>query len=151
MVTAAHGLDASQYTFNYVAGWARQAATPDGPSVEEIAKATGQRVIGATDRILQATQPAATLVGEALAGFAVQVGRPLDAVTLSPRTAVEASDTAAERPAATPDTADTNQRRTASLAVSTWERVTTPALDGAARERQAPQQRSVGQAPVLRR
>jgi len=64
MVTAAHGLDASQYTFNYVAGWAHQAATPDGPSVEEIVKATGQRVIGATDRILQATQPAPTLVDE---------------------------------------------------------------------------------------
>jgi antirestriction protein ArdC len=85
MVTAAHGLDASQYTFNYVAGWAHNAATPGGPSVEEIVKATGARVIGATDRILQATQPTPTLVDEALADLRVEVTRPFDNVTAADR------------------------------------------------------------------
>ena len=56
LVTAAHGLDASQYTFNYVAGWAQQASSPEGASVEDVIKATGQRVITATDRILQAVR-----------------------------------------------------------------------------------------------
>lgn len=150
MVTAAHGLDASQYTFNYVAGWAHQAATPNGPSVEEIVKATGQRVIGATDRILQATQPAPTLVDEALADLAVQVGRPVDAVTPTRRTTVDA-DARAARPVTTPITTDIPRTRAASVPVSVWERVTTPALDGAARERQALPQRPVGPAPALRR
>ncbi len=150
MVTAAHGLDASQYTFNYVAGWAHQAATPDGPSVEEIVKATGQRVIGATDRILQATQPAPTLVDEALADLAVQVGRPVDAVTRTQGTTVDA-DARAARPVTTPITTDIPGTRAASVPVSVWERVTTPALDGAARERQSLPQRPVGPAPALRR
>lgn len=150
MVTAAHGLDASQYTFNYVAGWAHQAATPDGPSVEEIVKATGQRVIGATDRILQTTQPAPTLVGEALADLAVQVGRPVDAVTRTQRTTVDA-DPRAARPVTTPITTNIPRTGAASVPVSVWERVTTPALDGAARERQALPQRPVGPAPALRR
>ena len=131
MVTAAHGLDASQYTFNYVAGWAHQAATPYGPSVEEIVKATGQRVIGATDRILQATQPAATLVDEALTDLAVQVGRPVPAV------APTASNASPARPASEP--------------VAVWERVTTPALDGAARQRQALPQPAVGRTPAISR
>ncbi len=101
LLTAAHGLDASQYTFNYVAGWAHQATTTAGPSVEDIIKATGQRVISTADRILQFTQPAPTLTEEALADLAVQVTRPRDAVA----------------PAAT------------------WERIASPALDGAAQER----------------
>ena len=137
MVTAAHGLDASQYTFNYVAGWAHQAATPDGPSVEDIVKATGQRVIGATDRILQAPQPAPTLVDDALADLAVQVGRPVDADGV--------------RPARTPNAPDASRSRAASVPVPAWERVTSPALDGAARERQAPTRQSVSPAPALRR
>lgn len=146
MVTAAHGLDASQYTFNYVAGWAHQAATPDGPSVEEIVKATGQRVIGATDRILQATQPAPTLVEEALTDLAVQVGRPLDAVAPTPRMAVDATT----RPTRTP-TPDASGLRAQSGPVPVWERVTTPALDGAARDRQSLPRQSVGRAPALHR
>jgi antirestriction protein ArdC len=85
MVTAAHGLDASQYTFNYVAGWAHNAATLDGPSVEDIVKATGARVIGATDRILQATQPTPTLVDEALADLRAEVTIPFDHVTAADR------------------------------------------------------------------
>lgn len=150
MVTAAHGLDASQYTFNYVAGWAHQAATPDGPSVEDIVKATGQRVIGATDRILQTTQPAPTLVDEALADLAVQVGRPVDTVTPTQGTTVDA-DARVARPVTTPVTTDIPAARAASVPVSVWERVKAPALDGAARERQALPQRPVGPAPALRR
>ena len=82
LVTAAHGLDASQYTFNYVAGWAHDAATPDGPSVEDLVKATGQRVIGATEQILQATKPAPTLVDDALGELAVQVSDRVDAAAV---------------------------------------------------------------------
>lgn len=150
MVTAAHGLDASQYTFNYVAGWAHQAVTPDAPSVEEIVKATGQRVIGATDRILQATQPAPTLVYEALADLGVEVRRPVDAVTPTQKTTVDA-DARVPRPVTTPFTTDIPGARAASVPVSVWERVTTPALDGAARERQALPTRPVGPVPALRR
>jgi len=148
MVTAAHGLDASQYTFNYVAGWAHQAATPDGPSLEDIVKATGQRVIAATDRILQATQPAPTLVEEALADLAVQVGRPVDAATPTPPITVDANAEAAlPTRIATPDAS----QRAASGPVPMWERVTTPALDGAAREREALPARAVSPAAALRR
>ncbi len=132
MVTAAHGLDSSQYTFNYVAGWAHQATTPDGPSVEDIVKATGQRVITATDRILQATQPTPTLVEEALTDLAVQIGRPVNPVAPS-------------APDASPLVGS------ASVPVPTWERVTTPTLDGAARERQTPPQHAGGPTPALRR
>ncbi len=142
MVTAAHGLDASQYTFNYVAGWAHQAATPDGPSVEDIVKATGQRVIGATDRILQATQPAPTLVDEALADLAVQVSRPLDAVTL-PR--------APPSTLPTPPSDRPGRRTSGRLRVAGGVRAgggvgtrdDTGRLDGAARERQALPRQSV--------
>lgn len=79
LVTAAHGLDASQYTFNYVAGWAHRAAVLDGRSVEDIVKASGQRVIGTADLILQATQPVPTLVDRALDDLALEVGRGLAA------------------------------------------------------------------------
>lgn len=60
IVTAAHGLDSSQYTFDYLAGWAARAAT-DGTSIEDVLSATGQRVIAATDRILAHTQPSQSL------------------------------------------------------------------------------------------
>jgi len=120
MVTAAHGLDASQYTFNYVAGWAHDAATPDGPSVEEIVKATGQRVIGATDRILQATQPTATLANDAVNDLTVDVTRPLENVRV------------ADRPA-TPAPA----RTTSATVRPSRERVDALSLDGAARQRAA--------------
>lgn len=60
MVTAAHGLDSSQYTFDYVAGWAARAATGT-TSVEDVIVATGQRVIAAADRILSHTKPVQSL------------------------------------------------------------------------------------------
>lgn len=147
LVTAAHGLDASQYTFNYVAGWAHQAATTDGPSVEDIIKATGQRVISTADRILQTTQPAPTFVGEALADLSVQVGRPVDAVASTRQLAVDADASASTMTSAP----DPSGLRATYVPVPVWERVTTPALDGAARDRQALLRQSVGPAPALHR
>ncbi len=150
MVTAAHGLDASQYTFNYVAGWAHQAATPDGPSVEEIVKATGQRVIGATDQILQATQPAPTLVDEALADLAVQVGRPVEVITPAQPIAMD-TDANAARPVRPAEVPNVSASRPPSVPAPVWERVTTPQMDGAARERQSLTHQTVSPAPALRR
>ena len=57
MVLQAHGVDASQYTFNYVVGWAQTAATDEHP-VEDIVRRTGERVIAIADKILARTQPA---------------------------------------------------------------------------------------------
>lgn len=54
MVTSAHGLDSSQYTFSYVAGWASRAT--GGVGIEEIIKSTGERVMAAADRILSHTK-----------------------------------------------------------------------------------------------
>ena len=65
MVTSAHGLDSSQYTFNYVAGWALNAMTEER-DLGDILRSTGQRVIGAADLILQATQLAPTITDTAL-------------------------------------------------------------------------------------
>ena len=56
LVLQAHHGDTSQYTFNYVTGWAHQAPTAD-TSVDDIVRATGQRVITAATRILSTTQP----------------------------------------------------------------------------------------------
>ena len=55
-VLGAHGVDTSQYTFDYVAGWAARATT-ETTSITDIIIATGQRVIAAADRILSHTQP----------------------------------------------------------------------------------------------
>lgn len=60
MVTQAHGLDSSQYTFNYVTGWATQASGTLTP--EQVVRATGQQVIDIVDRILAHTQPHALRV-----------------------------------------------------------------------------------------
>jgi len=57
VVAGAHRLDTGQYTFNYVAGWAAQAATPD-KGIEAVVAETGARVIAAADKILQHTKPA---------------------------------------------------------------------------------------------
>ena len=65
MVTSAHGLDSSQYTFNYVASWALNAVT-EQRDLADILRSTGQRVIGAADLILQTTQPAPTITDAAL-------------------------------------------------------------------------------------
>ena len=57
VVAAAHHLDTSQYTFNYVAGWAAQAATPEH-GIEAVVAETGARVIATADTILAHTRPA---------------------------------------------------------------------------------------------
>ncbi len=57
VVTRAHGLDSGQYTFNYVAGWASQAATPEH-GIEAVIAETGARVIATADQILAHTKPA---------------------------------------------------------------------------------------------
>ena len=57
VVTRAHGLDSGQYTFNYVAGWASQAATAEH-GIEAVIAETGARVIAAADKILAHTRPA---------------------------------------------------------------------------------------------
>ena len=61
LVTQTHGLDSSQYTFNYVAGWALEGAghRSETRSIDQVVKDTGDRVISATHRILSQTQPAA--------------------------------------------------------------------------------------------
>jgi hypothetical protein len=55
LVTAAHGLDTSQYTFNYVTGWASQAGGDQ--SAEQVVRSTGQRVVDAVRRVLAHTDP----------------------------------------------------------------------------------------------
>lgn len=77
MVTSAHGLDSSQYTFNYVAGWALNAVTEDR-DLADILRRTGQRVIGAADLILQATQPAPTITDGALDAMEAEVRTQVD-------------------------------------------------------------------------
>ena len=77
MVTSAHGLDSSQYTFNYVAGWALNAVTEDR-DLADILRSTGQRVIGAADLILQATQPTPTITDGALDALEAQVRTQVD-------------------------------------------------------------------------
>ena len=77
MVTSAHGLDSSQYTFNYVAGWALNAVT-EQRDLAEILRSTGQRVIGAADLILQATQPAPTITDGALDALEAEVRTQVD-------------------------------------------------------------------------
>jgi hypothetical protein len=62
-VLGAHGVDTSQYTFDYVAGWAARAATAD-TSVHDIIVTTGQRVIAAANRILSHTKPEPSLEDE---------------------------------------------------------------------------------------
>ena len=146
MVTAAHGLDASQYTFTYLTGWAHHATTPDGPSVEDLVKATGQRVITATDHILQATQPAPTLVDDALTDLAAHVGRPPDTVAVDHGPVAVTNPPGSGRPASG---VDPIASRTPTSPV--WETVTSPRLDGAAATRKALPPQAPGRgAPISR-
>ena len=77
MVTSAHGLDSSQYTFNYVAGWALNAVTEER-DLADVLRSTGQRVIGAADLILQATQPTPTITDGALDAIEAEVRTQVD-------------------------------------------------------------------------
>lgn len=78
VVTRAHGLDSGQYTFNYVAGWASQAATPEH-GIEAVVAETGARVIAAADKILAHTKPA-DLEVKAIDAVAEGLGLAVDAV-----------------------------------------------------------------------
>lgn len=51
VVLQAHGVDSSYYTFNYVAGWATQAAR-DSAAIDQMIHATGDRIIAAAHRIM---------------------------------------------------------------------------------------------------
>ena len=55
VVLQAHDIDSSSYTFNYVAGWATQAAGPDTSKIDEVIRATGEKVIAdaRADEVLQ--------------------------------------------------------------------------------------------------
>ncbi|HQZ84935.1 MAG TPA: hypothetical protein PLB21_04815 [Actinomycetota bacterium] len=89
MVTQAHNLDAGQYTFNYVTGWASQAAGDQ--SAEQVVRATGQRVIDAVDKILSHTQPG---LGGPSAVDALESDVHLKIVTGLPRWEPEPASTA---------------------------------------------------------
>ncbi|GAA1392806.1 ArdC-like ssDNA-binding domain-containing protein [Luteococcus peritonei] len=71
LVTAAHGLDSSQYTFTYVAGWAEQALPhhKEGTTIADVIHITGTRVLKTAHQILDATSaPDNTpTIGQALA------------------------------------------------------------------------------------
>lgn len=73
LVTHAHGLDAGQYTFNYIAGWAFEAAgiRQDALSIDQVVRNTGERVIAAAHRILAHTQPATNPAVDATGADAV--------------------------------------------------------------------------------
>lgn len=77
VVTRAHGLDSGQYTFNYVAGWASRAATPEH-GIEAVVAETGARVIAAADKILAHTKPA-DLEGKSIDAVAEGLGLAVDA------------------------------------------------------------------------
>jgi len=81
MVTAAHGLDSSQYTFNYVTGWASRAR--GDLTTDQVVKATGERVMSAVDQILSRTRPAVSPVEGALVALESDIDRGL--ANLRPR------------------------------------------------------------------
>ena len=78
MVTGAYGLDSSQYTFNYVTGWASRAG--GSLTTDQVVKATGERVIAAVDQILSHTQPATSPVESALVALEADIDRGLSSV-----------------------------------------------------------------------
>ncbi len=61
LVSSAHGLDTSEYTFSYVASWAQEAAQDGHVYPSELIQSTGQRVMACADKVLTHTQPPATL------------------------------------------------------------------------------------------
>ncbi|MCA0323829.1 MAG: hypothetical protein LCH60_14955, partial [Actinobacteria bacterium] len=73
VVLQAHDVDSSGYTFNYVAGWATQAAGGDSAKIDQVIHATGEKVIAAAHRILAHTQPDATAEGDLIDARAGEV------------------------------------------------------------------------------
>lgn len=82
-VLGAHGVDSSQYTLDYVAGWAARAATAT-TSIADILTATGQRVIAAADRILSHTKPASSSIEDELVDQWAQAVQPSPAIVTQP-------------------------------------------------------------------
>lgn len=80
MVGAAHGMDTSQYTIPYVAGWA---ANVDGKNPVEIVEATGERVRKTALSILNRLETVQVSDG-------VPLGLEHDSATQTPRTAAPA-------------------------------------------------------------
>ncbi len=97
MVVGAHGLDASQYTFRYVTGWATQAA--GNLTAEQVVRATGQRVIETVDKILAHTQPPLSPSEHALNALEARVDRTLAAPRWPPASEPEPSGVHHERAA----------------------------------------------------
>jgi hypothetical protein len=101
LVTQAHGLDASQYTFNYVAGWALEAAgrSQDTLSIDQVVRNTGERVIAAAHRILSHTQPATDPATDTNAADTVDLtpaaSTAWETVTTNPRPLAETRSAAA--------------------------------------------------------
>lgn len=81
VVLQAHDIDSSSYTFNYVAGWATQAAGPDASKIDDVIRATGEKVIAAAHRILAHTQPDATTEDDLIDACADEVLQPMALVT----------------------------------------------------------------------
>ena len=100
-VVGAHGLDASQYTFRYVTGWATRASGDLTP--EQVVRATGQRVIETADKILAHTLPDRSPSETALDALEADVNRTIATPRGWPKSQPAASTTARERNAATRD------------------------------------------------
>jgi len=75
------------------AGHKAKALAPDGPSIEEIVQATGQRVITAADQILNVTRPGPSVAEVAVGSLAMEI-EPKVERALQPAPAM-----ASERPA----------------------------------------------------
>jgi len=71
LVTASHALDASGYTFAYVASWA---GTVNGSEPHAVVRATGQRVMTAAHSVLSRTQPAGPPAADAVLAARADAG-----------------------------------------------------------------------------
>ncbi|MCC6496243.1 MAG: hypothetical protein IT193_08285 [Propionibacteriaceae bacterium] len=101
VVAAAHHLDTSQYTFNYIAGWAAKAATPEH-GIEAVVAETGARVIATADTILAHTKPAdleARLVDAVAQDLGIRV-MPIKVTAPTPESEVWETFTPAPSPVA---------------------------------------------------
>jgi hypothetical protein len=107
VVLQAHGVDSSQYTFNYVAGWATQ-ASGDTTAIDRAIRATGDRVVAAAHRVLTHTQPQPAAEDEILDARADQVLGPITgpvAADAGRADAVQVWETVTVPPASLPSTA----------------------------------------------
>lgn len=84
LVMNAHGVDSSQYTFDYVAGWAQQAVDADH-TVEDVVRQTAERVVATANKILTRTLPQTDLATQAVDALGAQVVP--DPATIAPTAA----------------------------------------------------------------